>query len=550
MTKKLTRREALGLLLGTAFVAVAGLLPSFARGAAPRIFAHGVASGDPLHDRVILWTRVSGVQRRTRVHWMLARDPGMRDVIRQGRTYSEAKNDFTVKVDADRLPAGATLYYQFRVGNERSPIGRTKTTAIKGVDPVTLGVVSCANYAYGYFNVYREVAQQDDLDAVLHLGDYIYEHGPGGYATEYSEMLGRVPVPPKEITTLADYRARYAQYRLDDDLAAAHRQHAFIVVWDDHEFTNDSWKGGAENHQNDEGEWHERRDAAIQAYLEWMPIRAQANAADTRIFRSFQFGDLASLIMLDTRLHGRDQQADAIPGSTVEEIAARLRDPSRRMLGAVQEAWLATELDKAASSQWQIIGQQLMMMSARAPDLEPLIDRSKPSLVSGDTLERYVQSSKGQPPLILDTWNGYPVAREEMLGLLAARADNPVVLSGDLHTPLAGNLVPMGQDTPVAVELFTGSVTSPGFADYLPEKYPGAFRDALITVNPNIKYAETAKSGWLKVSVSESECVAEWHLVDTVQSRDYTSSIEKRLRVVAGKIEEGLQPGEEKSAIA
>lgn len=538
----MNRRQYLKLALATALIGLQSFVPRRAQAEeSPATFGHGVASGDPLHDRVILWTRVSGVSRPTRVRWAIARNPDMSGVVRRGRTKARPESDFTVKIDVDRLPEGETLYYQFRVGREFSPIGRTRTTTGEGMMPVSLGVVSCSNYAYGYFNVYRELAKADSLDAVVHLGDYIYEHGMGEYATEYAERLGRVPEPTHEIVSLDDYRRRYAQYRSDEDLQAAHRQHPFIAVWDDHEFTNDSWSGGAENHQDGEGRWQNRRDIAIQAYAEWMPVRFTPNGADTRIFRSFRFGDLASLIMLDTRLHGRDQQADAIPGSSREDIVERLKDPARRMISTEQENWLQAELEQAANSRWQVIGQQVLMMAAKAPYLEPLIDRERPSLVTGDVLEGYVEGSKGNPPLALDTWNGYPAARENMLGMLGALAPNPVVLSGDLHTPLAGNLVPMGQDRPVGVELLSGSVTSPGFADYLPEAYPGAFRDALKETNPTIVYTDTSRSGWLRVDLTADACTAEWHLVNTVHDKSYSVVIDQRARVDAGAIHSGLK---------
>ena len=537
----MNRRQVLKLAIASALVGLQNFVPRLASAKSSATFRHGVASGDPLHNRVILWTRISGVSRPTRVRWTVARNPDMSGIVRRGRLKARADSDYTVKVDADRLPAGTTLYYQFRVGKERSPIGRTRTTRASGVAPVSLGVVSCSNFAYGYFNVYRELANADSLDAVIHLGDYIYEHGMGEYATEYAERLERVPVPAHEIVTLDDYRQRYAQYRSDEDLQAAHRQHPFIAVWDDHEFTNDSWEDGAENHQDGEGSWQARRDIAIQAYAEWMPVRFTPNGADTRIFRAFRFGDLASLLMLDTRLHGRDEQADANPESSREEIIERLKAPARRMISEEQEDWLASELVRAQESRWQVIGQQVLMMASNAPYLEPLIDRSRPSLVTGEVLEGYVEGSKGNPPLALDTWNGYPAAREKMLGMLARLAPNPVVLSGDLHTPLAGNLTLMGEDTPIGVELLSGSVTSPGFADYLPEAYPGAFRDALIDTNPEIVYAETSRSGWMRVDFTTEACTATWHLVDTVHEQAYSVAIDQRARVFAGEFHKGLE---------
>jgi alkaline phosphatase D len=197
-------------------------------------FEHGVASGDPLHDRVILWTRVT--TRRwydeVNVKWQVARDPKMRRIVADGRTSTDIWRDFTVKVDVDGLEPAHTYYYQFSAQGERSPVGRTRTLARGHVDAARLAVVSCSNLPAGLFNVYALIAQRADLDAVLHLGDYLYEYANATYGN--GALLGRVPLPDKEIVTLADYRERHAQYKRDADLQAAHRQHPFICVWDDH----------------------------------------------------------------------------------------------------------------------------------------------------------------------------------------------------------------------------------------------------------------------------------------------------------------------------
>ncbi|MDH3417745.1 MAG: alkaline phosphatase D family protein, partial [Gammaproteobacteria bacterium] len=402
---------------------------------------------------------------------------------------------------------------------------------------------SCSSYPTGYFHVYREIANRDDLDAVLHLGDYIYEYGLGEYATEYAQELNRVPDPPGELMTLSDYRRRHAQHKADPDSQAMHAAHPVIAIWDDHEIANDAWHSGAENHNDDEGGWAARRDAAIKAYFEWMPIRGEACGEDTRIFRDFRYGNLLSLIMLDTRLYGRDMQPQISQDMTPLEVEDVLKMPDRQMLGSCQQNWLRSSLRSAAGTTWQLIGQQVMVSTLRSPDLGPLLDLERETSVSREVLEFNVAMSKGNPPLLLDTWDGYAAARQNFLADLKAGATNPVVLSGDLHTSLAGNLLLDGQDEPVAVEYMTSSVTSPGFADYLPEVRPGAVRDATLELNANLQYMETERRGWLCMTLTPSSCTGEWHLIDGLRSRDYTSSIDRVLTVEAGKVHNGLAEG-------
>lgn len=506
-------------------------------------FDHGVASGDPLADRVILWTRVSGVGGETvDVGWQVASDPDMRRSVRSGVYTTGPYRDYTVKVDADGLEPGRTLYYQFTVDGVRSPVGRTRTLPTGTVRRAVFAVVSCSNHPAGYFHVYREIADRDDIDAVLHLGDYIYEYGLGGYATERAEALGRIPEPRTELLSLADYRLRHAQYKADPDSQAMHAAHPLIAAWDDHEIANDAWMHGAENHAAGEGAWEARRDAAIQAWLEWMPVRAAHRRGRTRTFRDYRYGDLASLIMLDTRLYGRDRQPDAGRDVTPESVRAALADPARRMLGEAQEHWFANALAGAAGSTWQVIGQQVMVSPTRSPSLGPLLDLERDALVPRADLERYIVQSESNPPMLFDTWNGYPVAREEFLATLARFGTNPVVLSGDLHTSLAGNLVPAGGTEPVSVEFLATSVSSPGFAEYLPERRPGAVRDATLELNPALRYMETDRRGWLRIELDPEHCTGEWHLVDTVHRRAYSSHIDARLAVRAGEIARGLLP--------
>lgn len=537
------RRTFIKGILASAAFALFGNRGAQAQGWSGYTFRHGVASGDPLQDAIILWTRVSGAfSGPVRVEWEIAKDPEMLRVVQNGSAWTDDYRDYTVKVDVRNLRPGETYYYRFSLYGDESPVGRTRTLPEGDVASASLAVVSCSNFPYGYFHAYREIAKRDDLDAVVHLGDYIYEYGIGEYGTEYAEALGRMPEPAHEVVVLDDYRLRHAQYKTDPDAQAMHAAHPFISIWDDHEITNDAWRAGALNHQLEEGRYAERVAAAVRAYFEWMPIRGAAQGQKTRIFREFTFGNLMSLIMLDTRLYGRDIQPDVQQGDepvTVESVQAALQDPERRMLGNYQEQWLRRKLS-ASRATWQVLGQQVLMAPLYSPDLEPLLDLEKESMVSPELLQRNIVLSKSNPPLLLDTWDGYPIAREQLLADLQTHARNPVVISGDLHTAMGNELIPHGSETPVAVEFMTTSVSSPGFAEYLPEVRPGAIRDAAQALNPWVKYMDTDRRGWLRVDVTHEQCSAEWHLLSTVHAPDYEPTIDRQLSVRAGQVAKGL----------
>lgn len=274
------------------------------------LFTHGVASGDPLQDRVILWTRVAPSDKAARnltVAWEIAADAEFLDIAASGIGTTGPAKDFTFKVDATGLMPNSTYYFRFTCEGVTSSTGQTRTLAAIGTDPVTLAVVSCSNYPQGFFHVYKEIAERD-VAMVLHLGDYLYEYPAGVYSNErMTEELGRKVDPKGEVIAIDDYRRRYALYRSDPDLQAVHAAHPFICVWDDHEIANDTWRTGAENHNEGEGPFDERKRAAVQAYHEWLPIRDNAEGDQNKIYRKFELGDLASLIMLDTRLVGRSK---------------------------------------------------------------------------------------------------------------------------------------------------------------------------------------------------------------------------------------------------
>ena len=289
-------------------------------------FYHGVASGDPLSDRVILWTRVTPEQGEGTINvtWAVALDPQMQQTVKEGSFTTDAARDYTVKVDVTGLSPETTYYYMFTAFGRNSLTGRTKTAPTQD-DHLRFAVVSCSNYQDGYFSAYRRISERNDLDAVIHLGDYIYEYEEG----DFGDFR---PIEPKnEIVSLDDYRVRYSFYRMDPDLRAAHQQHPFITVWDDHEFANNAYKDGAENHQPDtEGDWNVRKNNAWQAYFEWMPVRESGDASNPyRIYRNIKYGNLLDVMMLDTRIEARDEQDTGLltfaaqVGTELESAAAK-----------------------------------------------------------------------------------------------------------------------------------------------------------------------------------------------------------------------------------
>jgi alkaline phosphatase D len=452
------------------------------------LFEHGVASGDPLAGAVVLWTRVSPDEPGpVEVSWWVATDPDGRRVVARGRVRTDESRDYTVKLDATGLEPGTTYWYGFEALGRRSTTGRTRTAPEGGVERLRFGVVSCSFYAAGWFHSYRRLAERDDVDAVLHLGDYIYEYGSDGV---------RPVEPRREIVTLEDYRTRYSQYRRDPDLQRLHALQPFITVWDDHESANNAWRGGAQNHDPArEGEWEERLAAAARAYSEWMPIRDQE---DGRIWRSFRFGDLVDLVMLDTRIWGRDRQT----GSTADPIA---RDPARQLLGEDQEAWLVERL-RESTARWRIVGQQVMVAPLK--------------VVPGP------ESQGGGTALNPDQWDGYVAARQRFFE--AVRRENPsnlVVLTGDIHTSWANELTadpndPAAYDPEtgrgaVGVEFVATSVTSPGIGGI-----DNAIVPTLRAANPHIKWADLQHRGYLVVDVTPERTQGAWFHFDRVDVQE------------------------------
>lgn len=523
-------------------------------------FEHGVASGDPLQDRVILWTRLtpSDSSARLQVTWEIALDQQFKQIIKTDKVTTAAAQDFTVKVDAIGLKPNQSYFYRFVFGDKISPVGQTKTLPTS-TSKVSFAVCSCSNYPAGYFYVYREMAKQN-VDVVIHLGDYIYEYGADGYATEDAAKLGRT-LPAnndKEIIKLDDYRKRYALYRKDKDLQALHHRHPFIVIWDDHELANDAWREGAENHTEEtanaknEGKFSERKLAALQAYFEWMPIRP-IDDQHIKIYRQFDFGNLVQLTMLDTRIIARDQQLDYVDymtanGLNAAKFQADLTNPARTLMGYTQRDWLLGKLQQSNAT-WNVLGQQILMAKMLIP-AELLLSLAE--ITSGnptaDTLNKMntqitelvtlkMRLKQGDPsltsqekariltvaPYNLDAWDGYFVEREILYGTLAQLNKKVVVLAGDTHNAWSSNLYSK-DGAFVGVELATSSVSSPGLEKYLniPLAQLQQFEFAFTTLIDELNYCNLNQRGYLMVQFDETQVQSQWVYVDSIKKSEYS----------------------------
>ncbi|WP_335954843.1 alkaline phosphatase D family protein [Acinetobacter guillouiae] len=528
-------------------------------------FLHGVASGDPLKDRVILWTRITpqDTSLRLEVVWEIATDDKFTQVINTGKVQTASAQDFTVKVDADKLKSGQTYYYRFKFGSVISPAGRTKTLP-ETTSSVQFAVCSCSNYPAGYFYVYKEMAKQE-VDAIIHLGDYIYEYGKDGYATEEAVKLGRTLAADndKEIIKLDDYRKRYALYHTDSDLQAAHARHPFIVIWDDHELANDAWKDGAENHQANEGNFLDRKLAALQAYFEWMPIRPVSATDHLNIYRQFDFGSLVQLTMLDTRILARDKQLDyanymTASGLDIAKFQTDLTSTTRTLMGYTQREWLQKKLAQSTAT-WNVLGQQVLMAKMLIPaELLLSLSAITSGNVTAETLAKMnqqiielvtlkVRLKSGDPtltaaekarvttvaPYNLDAWDGYYAEREILYGTLKTLNKKVVVLAGDTHNAWSADLHTQAGDF-VGVELATSSVSSPGMEKYLsiPLAQLQQFEMAFTTLIDELNYTNLNQRGYLKVSFTAQQVQADWIFLNSIKEKTYTVDTARAHQVV------------------
>jgi alkaline phosphatase D len=454
-------------------------------------FYFGVASGDPQADKVIIWTKVWPDELKPiQVKWLVATDTAMANLADSGIAVTDSNSAYTVKVTAGNLKPHTTYFYRFEYAGKFSPIGRTKTAPVNS-DALKFAVVSCQHYEQGYYNAYGIIANQPDLDAVIHLGDYIYEYGA---YTKKPKHSVRPHVPDHEIVSLQDYRTRYAQYRCDKDLQEAHRLFPFITEWDDHEFANDAYKEGAKNHQSTEGPWEAREANAKKAYFEWIPI---TDNAKNSVIRKISYGNLAELFMLDTRVEARCIQVTS-PQDTM------LSCVTRTILGKEQTEWLTAGVERS-QARWKILANQVVFSELDAHQL------SKKHAMNPDA------------------WDGYPEERKEILdSFYQHNVKNVLVITGDIHLSWAFDLVENPKDKNrydrktgkgvIGAEFVTPSISTNGIG----EKFPHGLAKIIGSIvkrnstNPHLRFQNLIDHGFVLLDLNKERANATWYFCKTI----------------------------------
>jgi len=516
-------------------------------------FLEGVASFDPSQNQVILWTRYTKASNETgdpTIFLDVATDENFSSIVASESVVIDTNSDYTINVDVSNLQSNTKYYYRFRndVSKATSVVGQTKTLPASGeATDVKLAVVSCANFQAGLFNVYGAVAASD-ADVVVHLGDYIYEYEIGGYGTnELTSTLNRQHNPAGEIITVDDYRTRYRQYRGDAQLQKAHQLKPFICVWDDHEITNDAYKDGAQNHQANEGDYNTRKASAIQVWHEYLPARVTDH---TKIYRAFDFGGIINLMMLDTRIIGREKQLDyanylTATGLDGAKFAADWQNPGRTILGAEQRTWLTSQLAGNGAT-WQVLGSQVLMgkyfipaelltitaqIAAAGSVTTQLLTQYnttvtelvtiKTRILQGDTTVTAAEKARVETvlPYNLDAWDGYPVEREAIFA--AANGKKLVSIAGDTHNAWQSNLTNATKQK-VGTEFATASVSSPGFEGLFgtdPTVLAG-FEQSNTLLIDDLQYVDASRRGFLLVSFNGGSANADWRFITTLATEN------------------------------
>lgn len=528
-----SRRTVVKAAAATAVAAPVLGSATAARAADGPAFLHGVASGDPLPDGILLWTRVtpspdaipgSGRGADTAVRWEVAEDKGFSRIVAHGTTIATAASDHTVKADVRGLAPATAYWFRFSAGEGTpavSPAGRTRTAPAAGAATpgVRFGVVSCSNWEAGYFSPYRHLAARADLDAVLHLGDYIYEYATGSYPD--TKYVVRQHEPKHEILTLADYRTRHATYKTDPDLQTLHAAHPVIAIWDDHEFANDAWSGGAQNHTPaTEGGWADRVAGAKQAYFEWMPVRASTEGT---VYRRLRFGNLADLHLLDLRSF-RSQQAGIGSGA--------VDDPERTITGRAQLDWLKSGL-AGSDAAWKLVGTSVM--------ISPLAFGSVPAHLL-EPLAELLGLPKEGLAVNVDQWDGYTDDRKELIAHLRDRSiTNTVFLTGDIHMAWANDVPVKAATYPLsgsaATEFVVTSVTSDNIDDLLhvaPQTVSVVAAAAVKAANRHVKWVDMDSHGYGVLDVTAERSQMDYYVISDRTKRDATSAWTRSYRTLSG----------------
>jgi alkaline phosphatase D len=538
-------------------------------------FNYGVASGDPLVDRVILWThaKYEGHTEAVVLTYQVATDASFSIIVSTGTVTASDSTGYTAKVDAKGLTAGRDYYYRFVSGRWISPVGLTRTLPTSSVASVKFAVFSCTLYSAGFFNAYDAALKSGALYAV-HLGDYIYEYGsdPAKFGNSNAVALGRVTAPANDIVSLTDYRTRYALYRTDPNLKALHAAMPWITVWDDHEFANNAWVDDAENHNSaTQGDWNTRKAMAVRAYHEWMPIRAQDPTNLFKIYRRFDFGNLFSLHMVDTRIEGRAKQYDAYGDADggINRYATALTsgtDATHLMMSNAQQTWLTNGM-AASTATWQIMGNQdimarmwfpvnvLQAQATATANPTPANQQAVMTEISDFLTAKATPAGFRTPrqsglvdtttnprlPYNLDSWDGYPIQRETILQTIRAQGKKFITLSGDSHNAWCTNVTTLA-GVKVGVEFAGTSVTSPGFENFglgsLASSLdgtavvPGGYGMGMGLVD-DLNYADTIRRGYLLMTVTAASAKGEFVFVNTISSTTYTATTGKTVTVNA-----------------
>ncbi len=467
-------------------------------------FYHGLASGDPFQNSVVIWTRITPAFQiaEIAVDWEVSLSRDFKKILQAGKYITTPKQDYTVKVIVEDLLPGTQYYYRFRGLDSYSKVGAAKTLPAGSEVPINLAFVSCSNIEFGYFNAYAALAE-DDLDAVIHLGDYIYEYGPDKYG---DPSFFRKNIPAHEIISLQDYRDRYSQYRLDEDLQKIHGQVPFINIWDDHEITNNAYISGAQNHQENEGSYDRRKAVAKQVFYEWLPIREGKTH-----YRKFNFGNTIDLVMLDERLAGRTMQADSLSDP-------RRNSDDHHLLGDVQMEWLISAL-KDSKATWKIIGNQVIFS------------------YTDWAYENFSQN--------MDAWDGYPKDQDYLSrAIKQGGLENIIFVTGDTHTAWAFEATSdpfrdYDKDTgegAVGIEFGVTSISSANANESTPNEEVRSHEGKISNsdINPHLKYVNMRDHGYLKLIIDKDELTAEFKSVTTLKERNSNTLIDRSYKVKKG----------------
>lgn len=459
-------------------------------------FYHGVASGDPTQNAAIIWTRITLTtpSKTIPIRWEISLNPNFKTIEQTGEQSTTINDDYTLKIDVENLKPGTEYFYRFQHKEATSITGKLQTLPLVS-DKMKIAFASCSNYEWGHFNAYGAMANDEDIDLIVHLGDYIYEYGTGTYG---DTSLGRTNVPLQELISLQDYRTRYALYRLDKNLIRAHQNKPFITTWDDHEIANNSYMDGAENHQDStEGEWSSRKNVGIQAYYEWMPVRAPKE----KLYRSFSIGNLINLVILDTRISGRTAQI-------YDHENVEYQDQSRSILGQPQYNWLTSVLKE--NHKWKIIGNQV--------PLGPML----------------VPTEEGHHPY-MDGWDGYPSERNKLLNFIADnKIDNLIFMTGDYHSSFALE-TPLGTKT-IASEFIVPSINSSNYDEHTDSATVLRAQDGYLQLNPHIRHCNLTDHGYVNLTIKKEHVYAEFIYLESVDSFNLSLKPSVDFIVPSGKI--------------